>query len=55
LLHAEDVHLHAPTLRVGTHFLLALETVRGRPKTEFLFSAEKEKVPKKHCIFSAEK
>jgi len=28
---------------------------RGRPKTEFLFSAEKEKVPKKHCIFSAEK
>jgi len=27
LLRAEDVHLHRPALRIGTHFLLTLETV----------------------------
>ena len=27
LLRTEDVHLHTPALRIGTHFLLTLETV----------------------------
>ena len=27
LLRTEDVHLHTPTLRIETHFLLTLETV----------------------------
>ena len=27
LLHTDDVHLHTPALRIGTHFLLTLETV----------------------------
>ena len=27
LLRTEDVHLHMPALRIGTHFLLTLETV----------------------------
>ena len=27
LLRKEDVHLHTPALRIGTHFLLTLETV----------------------------
>jgi len=27
LLRTEDVHLHTPALRIGTHFLLILETV----------------------------
>ena len=27
LLRTEDVHLHTPALRIGTHFLLTLETI----------------------------
>jgi len=27
LFRTEDVHLHTPALRIGTHFLLTLETV----------------------------
>jgi len=27
LLRTEDIHLHMPALRIGTHFLLTLETV----------------------------
>ena len=27
LLRTEDIHLHTPVLRIGTHFLLTLETV----------------------------
>jgi len=27
MIRTEDVHLHTPALRIGTHFLLTLETV----------------------------